>query len=144
MTDFQTSEYEYSISQTWRRVSRVHTLEILGCWYPCLFSARVPVYLFSGIKIRNVVLACVLGTYFGVRRLTWSRRRPRRMLPRVSTAPESRILVVLLDTLGDPMSRVSGDVPFAEYEHGRRAAMFPGYEHTPKTSTGMIWCVSQK
>jgi len=72
--DFQTSEYEY-LPNLAERVSRVYTLEILGCWYPCLFSARVRVYLFAGIEIWNVQLPCVFGTYLVVRRLTWSRRR---------------------------------------------------------------------
>jgi len=62
----------------------------------------------------------------------------RRMLPRVSTSPESRIRVVLMDTHGDPMSRVSGDVPFVEYESGRSVEILHGYEYLPEHYTRVI------
>jgi len=60
------------------------------------------------------------------------------MLPMVSTSPELRIRVVLMDTLADPMSRVSRDVPFAEYECGRRVENFHGYEYIPENYTLVI------
>jgi len=50
---FSQSEYEYLPNLT-ERVSRVHTLEILGCRYLCLFSARERVYFVAGITIRIV------------------------------------------------------------------------------------------
>jgi len=60
------------------------------------------------------------------------------MLSRVSASPDSRIWVVLMDTLGDPMSRVSGDVQFAEYEYGLRIKISRGYEYIPKKYTRVI------
>jgi len=61
-----------------------------------------------------------------------------RVLSRVSASPDSRIWVVLMDILGDPMSRVSGDVPFAEYECGRRVEISRGYEYIPEKKTRVI------
>ena len=60
------------------------------------------------------------------------------MLPRVSTSPESRVRVVFMDTLGDPMSRLSADVQFSENEYGRRIKIFHGYEYVPADDTRVI------
>jgi len=43
-----------------------------------------------------------------------------------------------MDTLGDPMSRLSSDVQFAENEYGRRIKIFHGYEYVPADDTGVI------
>jgi len=43
-----------------------------------------------------------------------------------------------MDTLGDSLSRVSGDVPFAEYEYGRRVEISRGYEYIPEKYTRAI------
>jgi len=135
--DFQTFEYEnLPILAEW--LSRVYTFEVLGCRYPSYFSMRVCAYLFDEIKIPNVQLICVFRDVLCCQAADVVTAPHRRMLPRVTTSSESRIRVVLMDTLGDSMSRVSGDVPFAEYECGRRDEVFHGYEYQPESYTRVI------
>ena len=55
------SEYEYLPNVT-ERVSKVYTFEILGCRFLSLLSARVRVFIFSGITIPIVQLPCAFWT----------------------------------------------------------------------------------
>jgi len=57
-------------------------------------------------------------------------------LSRVSDYPELRIRVVLSDTLGDSMLRVSGHVPFASMSMGDASKYLTGTSINPKKILG--------
>jgi len=101
---------------------------------------RIP---FAGTKYQILQLAVDFGTYFFRFRDVLICQAAHVVtaphcgtLSRVSASAELRIRVVLSDTLGDSMLRVSGHVPFASMSMGDASKYLTGTSIYPKKILG--------